>query len=249
MKLSPTPMYTYPERTTFMAGLAYGVIAFFTFPFLSLYFSQGFDDAGSLSWFEVIYHVVNFLVAVYIFREYLKDSFMDVECNLKSVLSTIAECSILILAYSILLPYFAPSFLSEYAATISHAALPPMVEMEIFNMTRNLILVNPVVGTGCAVLLAPVTISCLYYASSFAPVCGDHPWLAYPVVAIILAIPRICNALTFWPFSEELILYLTQLPVHFIACAAYHKTDTVWAPIAVHAIVNFVSCIMLLFLF
>lgn len=242
-------MYTYPERTTFMAGLAYGVIAFFTFPFLALYFSQGFDDASSLSWFEIVYHVINFFVAMYIFRDYLKDSFMDVECNLKPFLSAVTECAILILAYSILFPRFAPSFLSEHAAIISSAALPPTVEMEIFNTTRNLIVVNPVIGTACAVLLAPVTISCLYYASSFAPVCGNRPWLAYPAAAVALAIPRICNALTFWPFEEELILYLVQLPVHFIACAAYQKTDTVWAPIAVHAIVNLVGSLMLLLVF
>ena len=247
MKLSPSPMYTYPERTTFMAGLAYGVIAFFTFPFLALYFSQGFRDSGSLSWFEIVYHVINFFAAIYIFRDYLKDSFMDVECNLKPFLSTVTECTILILAYSFLLPRFLPSFLSEHAAILSYDALPPTVEMEIFNTTRNLILVNPVIGTVCTVLLAPVTISCLYYASGFAPVCGNYPWLAYPVVAVALAIPRICNALTFWPFEEELILYLVQLPVHIIACAAYQKTDTVWAPIAVHAIVNLLGSILLLF--
>ena len=46
-----------------------------------------------------------------------------------------------------------------------------------------------------------------------------------------------------WPPEEELALYLAQLPLHWIACAAYHKADTIWAPIIVHMTANLLSCI------
>lgn len=58
------------------------------------------------------------------------------------------------------------------------------------------------------------------------------------MMAIILAVPRAMNALTFWPLDQEVLLYLAQLPLHMIACYAYQKADTVWAPIAVHTAAN-----------
>lgn len=249
MKQFFSPMYDCPEKTMSMAGLAYGMICFFTFPFLMLFFSQGFTEAGSLSWFEIVYHAFNFYVAVYIFRDYLKDSFFNVQYNLKPFFTVVAECSILMIAYAVFILRYGTSFLSEDAFLIAANGALPIVEMELFNLSSNLIYVNPVVGTICVVLFAPVTISCLYYASGFAPVCNNRPWLAYIIVAVVVAIPRICNALTFWPPAEEFMLYLAQLPLHLIACAAYHKADTIWAPIAVHMISNTLSCISLFLYF
>jgi hypothetical protein len=55
-------------------------------------------------------------------------------------------------------------------------------------------------------------------------------------------VPYIVNALTFWAWSEELILYLVHLPIHFIACRIYQKTDTVWAPIFTLMLANLISC-------
>ena len=91
-------------------------------------------------------------------------------------------------------------------------------------------------------VFSPVAVSCLFYATAFAPVGCRRPWLAYPVVALLIAFPRICNGMTCWNPTEELVLYLAQLPMHLLACWSYQKTDTVWAPIAVHAAANLIAC-------
>ena len=41
-------------------------------------------------------------------------------------------------------------------------------------------------------------------------------------------------------------IYLMQLPIHLLACWSYHKADTIWAPIATHAIVNLLTCGLIL---
>ena len=84
-KLFPV-MYDCPEKTMYIAGAIYCVIGFITFPFLTLFFAQGYQDDVAISWFEIVYHVVNFLAVMWIFRTYLKDSFFNVRYNLKPFL-------------------------------------------------------------------------------------------------------------------------------------------------------------------
>lgn len=248
MKKSLPLLFDRPEKNMSVAALCYGVLCFWSFPFLMLFSAQGFTDPADLSWFELVYHAFNFGVAVWIFRDYLKDSFWNVKCDVKKIIKITAICVGIMVVYSlamwvlnfIRLPY---QFYSAANGTL------PVVEMELFNLTSYLIQVNPVFGTICVVILAPVSVSCLYYGATFAPFCSERPWLAYIMITVMLAIPRICNALTFWPLGEELALYLAQLPLHWIACAAYHKADTIWAPIIVHMTANLLSCITIFLMY
>lgn len=242
MKRSLPLLFDRPERTMSVAALAYGVLCFWSFPFLMLFSAQGFTDPEALSWFELVYHAFNFGVTVWLFRDYLKDSFLNVQCDVKGIVKITA------ISVSIMAVYAAALWMLNFVRLPHHFYIAangalPLVEMELFNLTEYLIQVNPVFGTICVLFLAPVTISCLYYGASFAPFCAERPWLAYIVITVMLAIPRVCNALTFWPPEEELALYLAQLPLHWIACAAYHKADTIWAPIFVHMAANLLGCI------
>ena len=67
------------------------------------------------------------------------------------------------------------------------------------------------------------------------------------MTALVLALPRLANALTFWVPEEEMILYFAQLPIHMLACWAYQKTDNIWTPIVLHAVVNLFGCLFFLY--
>lgn len=131
-------MYDVPERSLSIAGLFFGVICFYTFPFLALFFSGGFMDAKSQSWFEVVYHGVNFVIVVLLFRGYLKDSFFNVQCNLKPFLKVVFGCVGVMIVYAILFFQLAWSSGSEMLFFTSLGTLP-LVEMELFNLTTNLL--------------------------------------------------------------------------------------------------------------
>lgn len=105
----------------------------------------------------------------------------------------------------------------------------PIVELDVFAFPRDWVQDVPLWATLCNLLLTPVTTACLFYATGFAPTANRKPWLAYLVVALVLLFPRACNAFNFDSLSIELILYLAQLPIHWAACWAYQKTDTIWA--------------------
>lgn len=187
-------------------------------------------------------------VTLWLFRHYLKDSFFNVQLNPKAFFKTVFLCTDIMLAYFIIFFELARHSNSENMLFAANGTLP-LVEMEIFSLSSYLVTVNPVGGLISILIFAPVTMSCVYYASAFAPFCAKRPWLAYLMMAIVLAIPRILSSLTFWIWDEDLLLYFAQLPLHLIACYAYQKTDTVWAPIVLHTVANGISCLFFLLLF
>lgn len=234
-----------PESGQIGASLFYSILAFFSLPFILLLFMQGsFGNEQVTGIVEIVYHVINFLVAVCIYRAYMVESFELVRDDRKGFMRTVSFSAALILFIACVL--HALFGYSEGLLSLSAYGTLPLAEMELFTLSSNLILINPIWGTVCMVILAPVTVSCLYYAAVFAPICCKKPWLAYLVMALFIAFPRYCNAATFWDPATEWTLFFTQLPLHLIACWSYQKTDSIWAPILTHMIVNTVSCVLIL---
>lgn len=124
----------------------------------------------------------------------------------------------------------------------------PMTEASALSLPAVILLKHPVIGMLCMVLLTPLTVSCLFYATVFAPVCANRPRLAYLAMALALMIPRIFNIWWLGNAGFEICTYLLQLPVHLLACWAYQKTDTIWAPIAAHALTNLLSGLIVVWL-
>ena len=235
-----------PEINHSIAALVYQVVAYYSIPFLLLLLLQGGQDGWEqvAAGVELAYHGFNFFVALFIFREYLRDTSVALLQDLKRMMPSIwISVGLMFIVALIFYNLFSNSYsvfsLSAYGAL-------PLCEVEQFVLSRNLILTYPLLGTVCMVVLTPITISCLYYGAVFAPICYTRPILAYLAMAVFLAFPRYCNASTYWDATEQMILYFTQLPLHLIACRAYQKSDSIWAPIAIHAIVNFFACALIL---
>ena len=235
-----------PDTGNVIAALIYEVIAFFSLPFLLLLILQGStDNAKVVAAIEIFYHVINFAVALTIFREYLSEAAIGLWQSLKAMAATIWTSVGLIFIVALVLYNL---FSSSYSILhLSAVGALPLTEVELFMLSQGVVLTYPSLGTLCMVVLAPIAVGCLYYGAVFAPVCYTKPILAYVAMAAFLVFPRYCNAATYWHPTEQMILLATQLPLHLIACRAYQKTDSILAPIAIHAIVNLISCLMLLF--
>ncbi len=244
MKKQFPTMLEHPENSEIVSSLIYSFFAFFSIPFILLLFMQGsFGNAKTTGIIEMVYHVINFTVAVYIYRTYLVDSFELVLDDVKLFMRTISK-SVPLVFLAAMIPYRLFASAQNVMAISAYGALP-LAEMELFTISGNLIVISPVWGTICMVILAPIAVSCLYYAPVFAPICCTRPVLAYLVTALYLAFPRLCNGLTYWDPAEEAVLYITQLPLHLIACWSYQKTDSIWAPIATHMVMNLLTCLMI----
>jgi hypothetical protein len=125
----------------------------------------------------------------------------------------------------------------------------PVVESELIMSGSSMVFHNPVVGTLVVTLVAPFAVACFYYISCFSFLCGERWWIAYLVTALVQILPRIANVNTFWPADYQTAIYIGQLPVHMLSCWAYQKTDNVWTPIILHAVMNLIGSLVFLYIY
>lgn len=238
-----------PEKQYVITGAIYSIACFFSLPFLFLLVSDGFhNDIGALSWFEIAFHILNFVVIGKLFKEYLSDSLLALQLH-KDTVITVTAITVGVMLGIGLLWHFLYLFTGNEALYLAAFGVIPLSEMDILTLSGHVVITNPVFGTLCMTLLVPVITGCLYYAIGFTPFYNIKPWLGYLVVSLAVAFPRICNAMTYWIPEEELVLYVAQLPVHLVSCWAYRKTDTVWTPIIAHMIVNLIGAVVLIVLY
>ena len=239
-----TTLMERPDNGNVFASLIYEVVAFFSLPFLCLLIFNGtFRTNTTAATMEILYHLCNFLVAVFIYREYLTDTFADLRHDFTRLLKISSVSIGLILLISLTLQSIF-GFASGNISLIAYGAIP-LAEVDLFMLPSSVILFRPVAGVVCLVVLVPVAVSCLFYATVFAPICYTRPVLAYLAMAVFLAFPRFCNAATFWDPNQQWILYFTQLPIHLLACRSYQKADSIWAPILTLSAVNAAACILI----
>lgn len=242
-------MYERPEDQQIMVSLFYSGFAFIGVPFILYLMVWGMnDDIAFLVKCELIFHVVNFLAAIGIFRPLLSYAWLTFRIDLKKCVGTALLGAFLICAVFGTLFYLS-YWVSSDALFVGAIGSLPVSCKELYLLSTDQVLNAPPFGTLCMSLLAPVSVSLLLYATVFAPGCVHRPWLGYLLAALLPAIPRLVDLLTFWSGSEALTLYLAQLPAHMIACWTYQKTDTVWTPILTLSAANLIGCTVLIFLF
>ncbi len=238
-----------PEKGSIFAAVFYNMIAFYSLPFLLLLLMQGsFSKAKITAWMEVIFHTINFAVALIIFWRYLEESFQDFTYDIPRILKTAGLYALIAVAVAAVLFYagtYVLCYVTDWYPTIAVSALP-VTEVDLFLSPLGLADTVPVLSGICLVVLCPLSVSCLFYATVFSPVAYNKPWLAYLLIIPYLAFPALCNALTFWDPMEQFLVFLVRLPCHLLACRAYQKADSVWAPIFMLMICNLVGFLFLL---
>ncbi len=95
-----------------------------------------------------------------------------------------------------------------------------------------------VVGT---VILVPPVEECLYRGLIFRNLYGKSRWAAYIVSILAFAIIHILGYFGTYSPLELLMAFLQYLPAGLCLAWAYTKADTIFAPILIHAAINFVS--------
>lgn len=231
-----------PESAQAMGGLSYGIIAFVVLPFtFTLFFFQRNPDEVYVV-LEFLYQGLNCAMMIAIYRSYLRDSWLNVSIHPKKVLGVSLGAAAVIAGFYIVIAAAVALGLSGQAGLLFLGALP-MTGIELMLLPGDFALLGGIPAMLVLVVLGPITTSCLFYATAFAPVCvSGRRWLGYLSVAALLAAPRFITYFTVWGGWKEIPLYLAQLPIHALACWTYQKTDTVWAPIFTHGMANLLCC-------
>lgn len=240
-------MLDQPDKYAVGGAAAYGLFSYVLIPFVLFWVSFGFNGDPNFRFIgQLVHHGINFLMTLWLFREYLVDAFLTVQTEIRTVLRAVAQSSAEMVIYYVGLWSVLPAFSKHFWIDLLYGAMP-IGEVDVLMFGLDFIYVSPLMGSLVFILLTPITTTCLYYAMGFAPVCYKKPWLAYVVVALVLAVPRVINSVLFWGMGQELAIYLGQLPIHILACKAYQKCDTVWAPIFCLTAANLLACVFLVF--
>lgn len=236
-----------PEPQAIGTGIAYWLFAFLLLPALfslPMVSGLGLTDDGNEIWFELGYHACNFLVILLTFFKYLKNAFFAVWLHFKKIFGTAAICAAIIVVLKVATVVLSVVCGNALFAEVSFGSLLT-TEADLLFFSTALIPQEPLWSTVFVILLAPITVSCLYYGSIFAPVCTSRPWLAYLLAGLTPALAHLSLVFCLWSMPQQMAIYLVQVPVHLIACWSYQKTDTIWTPIFTHMLSNLVLVLLL----
>ena len=91
------------------------------------------------------------------------------------------------------------------------------------------------------VILVPPVEECFYRGLIFRSLYGKSRWAAYIVSILSFSIIHIIGYIGSYSALELLMAFLQYLPAGLCLAWAYTKADTIFAPIFIHAAINFVA--------
>lgn len=171
------------------------------------------------------FFAINFAAVVWIFHRFLSGSFRQVRVHpayfCQAVILGLAAYLACSKGMDWLLARIAPGYSNANDASIAALSRGNFTLMAI--------------GT---VLLVPPVEECFYRGLIFRPLYGRSPWSAYLVSMAAFSLAHMVGYLGVYSLREMVVCFLQYLPAGLCLAWSYTKSDTVFAPIVIHALVN-----------
>lgn len=248
MKIKMHKLLEDPETPKVVAMVSFCTMFFFCGTVIMTLMSDGlWNNHTALSWFEIVFHLICLAVTVPLMWEYLSYSWLIKGSESMKSFCLCLLTVLLVLVYSLVLQKMCQrGDLKEYYWIYETAV--PMLTNNLHLTNAYMVMVNPVFGTICAVLVAPVVTCCVFYATAFAKGYNVHPLLGYALVILAtLFLPFCTGILGMWETGPEFAQWAVRLPIHLLCCKLYRDADNIWMPIFAQAGVNLISCLLVIF--
>lgn len=168
---------------------------------------------------------INFAAVLWIFHRFLSGSFRQVRVHpayfCQAVILGLAAYLACSRGMDWLLARIAPGYSNANDASIAALSRGNFTLMAI--------------GT---VLLVPPVEECFYRGLIFRPLYGRSPWAAYLLSMAAFSLAHIVGYLGSYSLREMVVCFLQYLPAGLCLAWSYTKSDTIFAPIVIHALVN-----------
>ena len=168
---------------------------------------------------------INFAAVLWIFHRFLSGSFRQVRVHpayfCQAVILGLAAYLACSRGMDWLLARIAPGYSNANDASIAALSRGNFTLMAI--------------GT---VLLVPPVEECFYRGLIFRPLYGRSPWAAYLLSMAAFSLAHIMGYLGSYSLREMVVCFLQYLPAGLCLAWSYTKSDTIFAPIVIHALVN-----------
>lgn len=211
-----------------LSGIVYLALQLFVLPSL-LYWING-QLGSSLNEAEInfVFYLVNFMAMLLIFHSFLGNSLQQ------ALRHPIYLCQAVILG---LAAYYACTFCTTHLITLLAPGYSNYNDEAIAAMSRgNSFLM--LIGT---VVLVPPVEECLYRGLIFRNLYSKNKCAAYIISIVLFAIIHILGYIGQYSPLELLMAVLQYLPAGLCLAWSYTKADTIFAPIFVHAAINYLT--------
>lgn len=211
------------EETTF--GWAYFLVQFFLLPSLLRTANGLFSSPLSKAQINILYFTLNFAATGLIFRKFLLRSFQ-----------ILRENPIRVLRYACI--FLSLYFLSNYLCSwVAHTLRPDFAnrnDQSISIMLQE----QPLLMRIGTVFLVPMAEETLFRGLIFQGLYRKNRLLAYGISTLAFGAVHVMGYIGQYDPALLTLSLLQYLPAGIILGLAYAKTDTIWAPIAMHIAIN-----------
>ena len=175
-----------------------------------------------------VYYLVNFMAMLLVFHEFLGNSARQVWQHPAQF------CQAVILGY---VAYHACFRATDYLVGLLAPGFSNYNDEAIFAMSNgNFFLMF--IGT---VILVPPAEECFFRGLIFRNLYKRSHWAAYVISILAFACIHILGYIGEYSALELLMAFLQYLPAGLCLAWSYIKADTVFAPIVIHAAINYVT--------
>ena len=217
-----------PTHRETMSGLLYLAFQFLVLPSLLTFLNSTLDAPLSSAELNFTFYLLNFIAMLVIFHDFLGHSAAEAFRHPILLLQAVILGLVAYFACTQALTWTIGQLLPSYS-NYNDEAIAAMSRGNFFLMT---------IGT---VILVPPYEECIYRGLIFRNLFGKSKWAAYLVSMLVFAIIHILGYIGTYSPLELLLAILQYLPAGLTLAWAYTKSGTLFAPILIHAIINFIT--------
>ncbi len=215
----------YPSSQETIGGFCYLAFQLLVLPTALQWCNRQLGTPLNTAELNFVFYFVNFIAILLIFHDFLSAS-------LNHVFQHPAYfCQAVILGF---VAYYACFRVTDWLVSLLVPSFSNYNDEAIAAMSRG----NPFLMLVGTVILVPPVEECLYRGLIFRTLYNKSRWAAYTVSIVAFACIHILGYIGKYSPLELLLAVLQYLPAGLCLAWSYAKSDTVFAPIVIHAAVN-----------
>lgn len=219
---------TYLNSQETLGGFVYLAFQLIFLPSVLHWCNRQFSLSLNEAQLNFVYYLINFMAMLLIFHDFLGRSFTQVTQH------PAYFCQAIILGF---VAYYACFYVTDWAVSLLVPGFSNYNDESIAAMSSgNYFLMF--VGT---VVLVPPYEECIFRGLIFRNLYGKSHWAAYIVSILSFAIIHIIGYIGQYSALELVMAFLQYLPAGLCLAWSYTKADTIFAPILIHAAINYVT--------
>lgn len=211
-----------------LAGIVYLALQLFVLPNVLFWCNAQLQSPLNEAEINFVFYFINFMAMLLIFRNFLGNSLQQATRHPIQLLESV----ILGLVF-----YYACTWCTTHIIRLLSPGFSNYNDEAISAMSRgNSFLM--LIGT---VVLVPPFEECMYRGLVFRNLYGKNKWAAYIISIILFAIIHILGYIGKYSPLELLMACLQYLPAGLCLAWSYARADTIFAPMFVHAAINYIT--------